>query len=1162
MANLKNNEEDDFGEEDEEYTLVTVLDEESEEINFTSNARTTWTIDSGASTHICREKSKFMKMKSTNKIVSIADGVKIPAKGIGDVRCTLELSTESTKSVTVVIKDVLFIPEFERNLLSVKKLAENGHSVVLHADGGKLTLRGMKDQVIPIDCINKLYIIHESRNPPAVAKKPKESFTTSSSISSTSASAKTNFPAEISDNLLLAHVRLGHADFKMMQELKGCVHGLFFRNHNKFIFCDVCAKSKMAKLPFQPSKNRADTPLQLVHSDVEGPMQTPSVGGQERFAISFLDDKSRLLRLYLMKTKDESLEKLMLYVAEVVNQSKFKLLTLRSDNGGEYISSAFRSYCLSQGIKQEFTVPHSPEQNGVAERAWRTTNNMVRSMLAESNLPNEFWGPATLAAAYIKNRVLHSANKDGRTPYEIMFGEKPDLSNIRVFGCPVFFKNTNPDMKKLDPRGIKGIFAGYSERSKGYIIWVPSTKKFKLSHSVKFIEEIKSNHFHGTGLKNPPPQVNEDESDEEVPLQQAKKRKEPTTSPEIREFASSPDSETVVDGMRFRESSSEPTTTDTTTTNIITTANPTPPVSTTAKITTSNQSSISSSEIRRSTRSRPPSLKCIENASIASEEDENTEDLEFAFNLGMPTSPPSSPQEALQDPEWKKAMETEIQALQKNKTWILVKPPPGRLLVDCKWIFKSKEDEKGNEVKKKARLVARGFSQKYGIDYEETYSPVMKMSTLRLLLAIACTKSYKVKYADFEAAYLQSDMNEEIYMRQPVGFEKNDLEGKPYACLLKKSLYGLKQSGRNWNLRINKWLLDNGFTRSKYDTCLYLAKKKKGFLVVLLYVDDMIRITSDSETWDDLLKKMQTELKVNNLGDAKWILGMLISQDQRGISIDQSKYVKSLLEKHKMDTSTPVKTPMVPVSESHSELEEEARTESTPEIRETYLKIVGGLIYASTISRPDISYAISKLGENMSKPSEMDITKAYRVLKYLRGTQDYKINFHRDDQTELVGYTDSDWAGDHTNRRSTSGYLFVLGGAAISWQSKRQETVALSSAEAEYVALATATQEAIFLRGILEDIGYLPSQPTKIFVDNQSCIKIAVNQVTRNRTKHIAAKYHFTRERIELKEIILEFKPTNQMAADCLTKAVGANILKRTNAVMFGTPETEDKDQH
>jgi hypothetical protein len=518
------------------------------------------------------------------------------------------------------------------------------------------------------------------------------------------------------------------------------------------------------------------------------------------------------------------------------------------------------------------------------------------------------------------------------------------------------------------------------------------------------------------------------------------------------------------------------------------------------------------------------------------------------------TKIPESAQFALQDKDWKKAMESEIAVLKKNKTWELVKPPPGRKLVDCKWVFRSKEDENGKEVKKKARLVAKGFTQQYGIDYEETYSPVMKMVTLRLLIAIAALKKLHIKYADFESAYLQSEMNEEIFMKQPEGFEELDKDGNQLVCLLKKSLYGLKQSGRNWNLRINKWLLEHQFTRSKYDTCLYTSTKNGRFIAVLLYVDDIVGFVEDPKDWNELINEMKKELRVTNLGDANWLLGMKISHEKEDITIDQSKYIRALLERHQMEDCKPASTPMDSITEVQFREEEENREKNKLPISEKqeYMRIVGGLIYASIITRPDISYAVSKLGENLANPIKEDIIRAKRVLRYLKGTQHYKIRYTENGNANLIGYSDSDWAGDHKNRRSTSGYAFLLAGGAISWSSKHQSTVALSSAEAEYMALAQTTQEAIYLRGILEDIGFYPKEPTKIYSDNQSSIKIASNQITRNRTKHIAAKYHFTREQIENSKIILEYIPTEFMAADSLTKSVKRNILGRTNLVLFG----------
>jgi hypothetical protein len=345
-------------------------------------------------------------------------------------------------------------------------------------------------------------------------------------------------------------------------------------------------------------------------------------------------------------------------------------------------------------------------------------------------------------------------------------------------------------------------------------------------------------------------------------------------------------------------------------------------------------------------------------------------------------------------------------------------------------------------------------------------------------------------------------------------------------------------------------MLAHSFIRSKTDACLYIHSEKP--LLALIYVDDIIGFTTNDQIWENLIHEMEKELKINNLGNAKWLLGMSLTQNNNRITINQEKYVKQLLLRHHMENCKPAKTPMVPVNENQHIKEEEARKEIDPKIKEEYLQIVGGLIYLSVISRPDIAYAVSKLGQYMNKPSSMDLVKAKRVLRYLQGTMDLYLNYLGKNNKTLIGYSDSDWAGNYDNRRSMSGFIFTLGGTAVSWSSKTQPTVALSSAEAEYIAIGYATQEAMFLRSVLEELNQLNKESTRIYVDNQSSIKIATNQTVKNRTKHIAIKFHFVKEKVENNEINLKYLPTEDMLADIFTKPVGQIILRKSIPKIFG----------
>jgi hypothetical protein len=320
-------------------------------------------------------------------------------------------------------------------------------------------------------------------------------------------------------------------------------------------------------------------------------------------------------------------------------------------------------------------------------------------------------------------------------------------------------------------------------------------------------------------------------------------------------------------------------------------------------------------------------------------------------------------------------------------------------------------------------------------------------------------------------------------------------------------------------------------------------------------VDDLLGITSSSELWTRIISEMANTFKLTDAGLAKWLLGTFITVDEESITMSQSKYVDTLLAKYDMQDCKPVSTPILGSTLEQLQAEEQDRkTEENMVNRTHYMSAVGGLIYLSVVSRPDISYAVSKAGQHMADPTMADMIKVKRIFRYLKGTSNYMLKYHKNGNTELMGYSDADWAGDQETRKSTSGYVFLLAGAAISWSSKRQQSVALSSTEAEYMAMSGAIQEAVYLKTLLVDLKYntnvllhLQNTPLELHVDNQSAMKIAQNNITSNRTKHIDIRYHYCREKVQDGTVKLVYTPTTDMLADILTKAVGTVILK--NAV-------------
>jgi hypothetical protein len=437
--------------------------------------------------------------------------------------------------------------------------------------------------------------------------------------------------------------------------------------------------------------------------------------------------------------------------------------------------------------------------------------------------------------------------------------------------------------------------------------------------------------------------------------------------------------------------------------------------------------------------------------------------------------------------------------------------------------------------------VAKGYAQKEGIDYNEVFSPVVKHSSIRILLALVAQLNLELAQLDVKTAFLHGDLKEEIYMTQPDGYKVAGKED--WVCKLSKSLYGLKQSPRQWYKRFDKFMYDQKFRRSKYDHCVYLRRLQDGsYIYLLLYVDDMLIATKSQAEIDRLKAQLTKEFEMKDLGEAKKILGMEISRDKaRGkLWLSQKQYLMKVLQRFGVHEDTkPAATLLAPHLKLSCRLSPTTDEEREYMANVPYANAVGSLMYAMVCTRPDISQAVGVVSRYMHDPGKGHWQAVKWILRYLRSTVDVGLVFEQDESLGrcIVGYCDSDYAGDLDKRRSTTGYLFTLAKAPVSWKSTLQSTVALSTTEAEYMAITEAVKEAIWLYGLLEDLGVGQKQLV-VYSDSQSAIHLAKNQVFHARTKHIDVRYHFVREILEEEEILLQKIHTAENPADMLTKVV------------------------
>ncbi|MHB1946432.1 MAG: reverse transcriptase domain-containing protein, partial [Metallibacterium sp.] len=991
-------------------------DEEIDEANLSYTNKLDWIVDSGATSHMCNDRTAFKDIGQTEiKTVQVADGKHIEVKGKGDI--SLMIPDQRGQERRIKLENVLWMPNLAKNLLSVRILMKNGHEVNFRNDRGEILLKG-KNFHLPVNPRGNLYILETTK---AIKNQDELALLATSKA-----------------DLQTWHERLGHRNLKMIKELPEHVSGMEITKLGD-ISCETCYKTKMTKIPFELNPNVAEKPLAVVYSDLTGKIKTPSAIEGHSYAMNFIDDASKLVKVYTMKNKSEALSKFKQFIVDYG-----KPALLRTDNGGEYTSEEFKKFCLENRIRRETTIPRTPEQNGRSERYWRTLFEMTRALMETAKLGKEWWGRAIIYAAHIMNRCTNSITN--KTAFEIFYGRKPSLANIRTFGCKVFIYNDVEDRDKLDARGIEGLFMGIAEHQKGWIIYLPDSHKLMVSRNIRFLE-TRPKQVIDLNIKED--DEKEDSEQEEIEIPKPVKAAEPSEPPAQ---------------QLIKEESLER--------QVMETPKPTGIIG-----------RRTSSRIRTQTNPEwyKASAKPRDNVDYAL----HIEAIE-ANNRGPLT--PTNYEEARTESKWIKAMEEEYESLMINETWELTTLPPGRKAIGSKWCYKIKENADGSVARYKARLVAKGYTQVENIDYTETFAPVVKHTTLRTLLAYATKHDMRICQLDVSTAYLHADVKEELYMEQPSGFEVAGSNGERLVCRLKKSLYGLKQAGRNWNETLDKFLKEQSFRRSQADPCLYMNKDSG--MIIAIYVDDIVSLDNSEEERKRFVTNIGQTFKIVDIGPIKWLLGAEIIQENGTVRINQEKYCLDILKKFRMEDCNALNTPIVA---------RDQKDESPPHDRFEYLSLVGSIMYLATVTRPDIAYAASQAGQKMANPTEDDWTMAKRILRYLKGTQNFNIIYSKTNEP-LIGYADSNWGGGAKDRKSTSGYVFTYGGAAISWASRKQATVALSTAEAEYISLCSATQEAIYLRRIIAELEGDTSEPTKIWQDNQSTIRIANDYISNRNT--------------------------------------------------------------
>ena len=476
-------------------------------------------------------------------------------------------------------------------------------------------------------------------------------------------------------------------------------------------------------------------------------------------------------------------------------------------------------------------------------------------------------------------------------------------------------------------------------------------------------------------------------------------------------------------------------------------------------------------------------------------------------------------------------MDEELGSIKDNDTWELVDLPNNHKAIGLKWVYKIKKDAEGKLVKHKARLVAKGYVQEQGVDFEEVFAPVARMESVRLLIALTAQESWKLHHMDVKSAFLNGELEEEVYVKQPPGYIK---EGEEHKVLkLHKALYGLRQAPRAWNIKLDRTLISLGFEKSPLEHAMYKRGKGRDHLLVGIYVDDLLITGADEKEIAKFKLQMKELFKMSDLGLLSYYLGIEVHQKLGEITLCQEAYAKKILEKCGMEECNPTHVPMEP------RLKLSKRSEAPAVDATEYRSVVGSLRYLIN-TRPDLAYSVGYVSRFMEAPTMEHWTAVKHILRYIKGTTNFGIVYSKEkEEVKLLGYSDSDMAGDIDDRKSTSGVAYFLGRSIVSWLSQKQKVVAQSSCEAEYIAAATAACQGVWLRSLLGDLTNREAEQVVLNIDNKSAISLCKNPVHHDRSKHIDTKYHYIRQCVEESKIEVNYVCTNDQLADILTKSLG-----------------------
>lgn len=1056
-------------------------------------------LDSGASDHCFVERGQFESYERLDPPRTGHSAGKGSTFNIMGVGVASFLTNTNGSMLKINMDGALHTPNLRSNLLSVSKLVSKGASVSFQHDMA-FVYDSKERKVLTAIRKDGLYVV-DAHNPVANVIQAKGKAV----------------PFDI------WHRRLAHTSIETISRMnrESLVGGLNPSGEAKLdAMCEDCIFGKHTTHPFNNKPSAENDPLDCVYIDIWGPASVESAGRAKYFML-LIDGASsfRTVHFLASKSADNTLKVFKEFHKQAERQTGMKLKKVRLDMGREWMNSYWDDYAKEHGIILDFTTPYAHQQNGKAERSMRTLLDVARTMLADAGLPPKYWADAVHTATYTRNFVPSS--RDPKViPAERWHKRFQDVSHLRPFGSTAYAHIPNEvSPSKLSPRSVKLTLIGYYDRT-GYKLLDRATGAVHKSRDVVF-EETRPHYSTDPVVTYPlnfdrPPDTN---AIAPRPKSIATLHPPPKTSaPTSPVTASTPAPQYALQHVPTAAEDSESEIAD--------------------MLGDANDEPIA---LRRSRRVAKPSARMRDSLEYLNRTRANVAD---AGGLDKTTTIPRNFTEAMCSPDtWFEPMIKELQVMKDKQVYRLVPRPLHKNVVQSKWVFANKYNESGGISGRKARLVAKGFTQILGEDYDETYASVARLESVRLVCAIAASLGLRLWQVDFVSAFLNSENSYEVFMEQPPGFE----EGGDHVWLLLKTLYGTMQGAHDWAQTLEKTYQSHRYYTSKADPQVRSRVENNEITLTSTWTDDILGASS-SETGEVKAKgELKSSYELKDLGTATFILGMKIDRNPHTgtIKLSQRAYSERILHRFHMNDAKPRSTPLPP----GLVLSADDMPKTKEEIHEMkdvpYREALGSLMWLQVATRPDLSYSVNMLSRFANNPGRAHWNAMKHTLGYLKGTLDYGISYYKDSDLRPYGYVDADYAGEIDGRRSTEGHIFFVGNGPVSWASKRQETVALSTVEAEYMAFTRATQQAIWISKFMSEVGLAQEPPVNIFADNTGAIANTQNYKNHSRTKHIDIKYHFTKEKVAAGDIGFTYIPSSDNLADILTKPLAREAVIR-----------------